>query len=43
MKDKKKKSKRKNPWLDHVKDFREKNPDMKFTEVLREAKKTYKK
>lgn len=37
------KKKRKNPWLDHVKEFRKDNKDMSFTEVLKEAKKTYKK
>jgi len=33
----------KNPWLDHVKAFRKANPNMKFDQVLKEAKKTYKK
>ncbi len=33
----------KNPWLDHVKVFRKSNPNMKFDQVLKEAKKTYKK
>jgi len=45
-KDKKSKKSRKgvkNPWLDHVKEFRKANPNMKFDQVLKEAKKTYKK
>jgi len=36
-----KKKKTTNPWLVHVKDFREKNPKMKFSDVLKKAKKTY--
>ena len=31
-----------NAWLDHVKDYREQNPDKSYTEALVEAKKTYK-
>lgn len=33
----------KNPWLDHVKATHKANPKMKFADVLKEAKKTYKK
>lgn len=33
----------KNPWLDHVKATRSANPKMTFSDVLKEAKKTYKK
>lgn len=33
----------KNPWFNHVKAFRKANPKMKFDQVLKEAKKTYKK
>lgn len=32
-----------NPWLDHVKATAAKNKGMKFKEVLKAAKKTYKK
>jgi hypothetical protein len=32
-----------NPWLVHVKDFRQSNPGMKYSEVLKKAKDTYKK
>lgn len=32
-----------NPWLVHVKAFRAKNPTMKYSEVLKKAKDTYKK
>lgn len=32
-----------NPWLTHVKDFRQSNPGMKYSEVLKKAKETYKK
>ena len=32
-----------NPWLTHVKDFRQSNPGMKYSEVLKKAKDTYKK
>lgn len=31
-----------NKWIEHVKDFKKKNPDMKFKDVLKEAKKSYK-
>lgn len=30
-----------NKWLSHLKDFKKKNPKMKFKDVLKEAKKTY--
>jgi len=30
-----------NPWLLHVKETKKKNPKMKFSEVLKEAKKSY--
>jgi|GEM_PF-5025350 hypothetical protein len=33
----------KNPWMDHVNETKKKNPKMKFKDVLKEAKKTYKK
>lgn len=36
-----KKRPRSNPWLDHVKDFRAKHPDMKFKDVLVLAKSSY--
>jgi len=32
-----------NPWLKHVADFRAKNPEMKYKNVLVKAKETYKK
>jgi uncharacterized protein YabE (DUF348 family) len=32
-----------NPWLEHVKQFRQSNPGMKYSEVLKKAKETYKK
>lgn len=32
-----------NPWLDHVKKCRAKNKDKSFKEVLKIAKKSYKK
>jgi hypothetical protein len=32
-----------NPWIEHVKKFRESNPNLKYTEVLKQAKTTYKK
>ena len=35
------KPKKSNRWLIHVKDFRSKNQDMKYSDVLKEAKKTY--
>ena len=33
--------KKENPWLSHVKLTKEKNPKMKFKDVLKEAKKSY--
>ena len=36
-------TKKVNPWLVHVKKFREANPDLKFKDVLMKAKETYKK
>lgn len=42
--DKKKKKERKpNPWLVHVKQFRLTHPEMKYKQVLVEAKATYQK
>jgi len=32
-----------NAWLEHVKDVRKKNPKLNFTQVLKLAKKSYKK
>ena len=32
-----------NPWLEHVKDVKKKNPDKSFKEVLKEASKSFKK
>ena len=32
-----------NPWLTHVKEFRQSNPGLKYSEVLKKAKETYKK
>ena len=40
---KKSSSKRENPWLDHVKKTMKENPDKKFKDILKMAKKTYKK
>ena len=37
------KKKKENPWLSHVKLIKKKNPKMKFKDVLKEAKKSYKK
>ena len=34
-------TKKVNPWLEHVKNFRLENPQMSYKEVLQEAKKTY--
>ena len=42
MKEKSKIKKKENPWLVHVKKVKAINPKMKFSEVLVEAKKTYK-
>ena len=36
------KTKRKNPWLDHLMEERKKHPDKKFKDVMKLAKKTYK-
>lgn len=33
--------KNKNPWIKHVESVRMKNPDLKFKEVLKKAKKSY--
>jgi hypothetical protein len=45
--DKKKKSPSKprkaNPWIAHVAEFRKKHPEMKYSEVLKKAKDSYKK
>lgn len=35
--------KKTNPWIEHVKKTKKKNPDMKFKDVLKEASKTWKK
>ena len=35
--------KKNNPWLAHVKEFRSKHPEMKYSEVLKQAKDSYKK
>lgn len=32
-----------NPWLEHVKQFRKAHPELKFKDVLKQAKATYKK
>jgi hypothetical protein len=34
-------TKRLNPWLEHVKAMREKNPDIKYKELLQLAKESY--
>ena len=39
----KQKVKRKNPWLDHVKEVKAQNKDLSFKDVLVKAKGTYKK
>jgi hypothetical protein len=31
-----------NPWLEHVKQFRKAHPELKFKDVLKQAKSTYK-
>ena len=36
-------TKKVNPWLVHVKSTKAKNPKMSFKDVLKEAKKSYKK
>ena len=33
---------KRNPWLIHLNEFRKKHPNMKFTQVAKEAKKSYK-
>ena len=35
--------KKPNPWLEHIKQFREAHPDLKFKDVLKQAKETYSK
>ena len=35
--------KKENVWLSHVKKTKKDNPKMKFKDILKEAKKTYKK
>jgi hypothetical protein len=37
-----KKPRRPNPWLEHVKEFRQAHPELK-TDVLKKARETYKK
>jgi hypothetical protein len=37
------KGKKENPWLAHVKKFRASNPTLKYSDVLKQAKATYKK
>ena len=32
-----------NPWMEHVKEFKKSNPGLKYSEVLKNAKATYKK
>ena len=32
---------KKNPWLDHVKAYRESHPELSYKEVLQQAKDTY--
>ncbi len=36
-------AKKKNPWLEHVKMIKKKNKDKSLKEILKIAKKTYKK
>ena len=36
-----KKERKPNPWLIYVKEVNDKNPDMKYSEVLKKAKETY--
>jgi len=40
-KDEPKKKRPPNKWLIHVKEFRSKNPDMKYSDLLKNAKATY--
>ena len=35
------KQKKSNPWLEHVKKFRQDNPKLSYKEVLQQARKTY--
>jgi len=35
--------KKPNPWTQHVKKYRSQHPEMKFSDVLKHAAKTYKK
>ncbi len=32
-----------NPWLEHIKAFKKKNPKMQFKDILKNAAKTFKK
>ena len=43
VKVKKSKGRKTNPWLAHVKKFRSKHKGMKYSEILKAARKTYKK
>lgn len=36
-------TKKKNPWIEHVKKVKADNPKLSFKEVLKEAKKSWKK
>ena len=38
-----KKTRKENPWLTHVKKTKKENPDLIFKDVLKKAKKSYKK
>ena len=38
-----KKPRKANPWLQHVKAYREKHPDVPYKQVLKDAKSSYKK
>jgi hypothetical protein len=37
------KAKEKNKWMKHVQEYRKQNPDVKYTECLKQAKLTYNK
>jgi len=37
------KAKDKNKWMKHVQEYRKQNPDVKYTECLKQAKLTYNK
>lgn len=37
------KAKDKNKWMKHVQEFRKQNPDVKYTECLKQARLTYNK